>query len=124
MGKRSRRSRSESESRWRRLLREQQQSGQTIVGFCRDRKLTASAFHFWKRELRDRQGEPELDVGRSQPAVNQRACDASTPTFVPVSVSHPLTSPITLELNGATLRIEAGVDGELLRTVLDALRTG
>jgi len=124
MAKRSRCSRSESESRWRRLIREQQQSGQTIVGFCRDHELTESAFHFWKRELRGRQAERDLDVGRSQPADNQRACDAATRTFVPVSVSHPLTSPITLELNGATLRIEAGVDGELLRTVLDALRAG
>lgn len=139
MAKRLHRSRTESEAHWRRLIREQQQSGQTIVGFCRDRELTASAFHFWKRELRDRQRKRELNATPSQPADKQRARDESTPTFVPVSVapeavvsaavvseavSRPTNGPITLELDGATLRIEAGVDGALLRTVLDALRAG
>ncbi len=111
MAKRLRRSRAESEAYWRRLIREQQQSGQAIRGFCREQGVTESAFHFWKRELR----------------VNRRKCatgtvDPSPPTLMPVSVIGPMTSPLTLELGGATLRIEVGVDAELLRTVLESLR--
>ena len=113
MAKRLRRSRADLEAYWRRLIEEQQQSGQTICGFCREQGLTESAFHFWKREL---------GVRRRKPATEKHASDEATPTFVPVSVIGSMTSPITLELGGATLRIEAGVDISLLRTVLAALR--
>ena len=115
MGQRLRRSRAESETHWRRLILEQRRSGQTIVGFCREQGLTESAFHFWKRKLRDR---------RRKRVTEKLASDASTPTFVPVSVSGTMTSSITLELGGAILRIAPGVDAELLRTVLAALRAG
>jgi hypothetical protein len=34
------------------------------------------------------------------------------------------SSPLTLEVNGATLQIKSGVDENLLRTVLNALKVG
>jgi hypothetical protein len=42
----------------------------------------------------------------------------------PVSVAAMPTATLTLEVNGATLRVESGVDEVLLRTVLNALRVG
>jgi hypothetical protein len=39
-----------------------------------------------------------------------------------VSVAGLWGSPITLKIHGATLRIEPGVDVELLRTVLQSLK--
>jgi len=88
------------------------ESGQTIRGFCREEGLVESAFHFWKRELLGSAGK---GAARSDP---------SAPRFVPVSASGPMAAPLTLEFHGATLRIEAGVDAQLLRTVLESLRAG
>ncbi len=45
------------QSRWRGLLSEQQESGQSIARFCRDRSLPAWKFYEWKKRLGE--GEPK-----------------------------------------------------------------
>ena len=49
---------------------------------------------------------------------------SSAPRLVPISIAAMPTSALTLEVNGATLRIESGVDEVLLRTVLNVLKVG
>ena len=51
--KRSRR----REQRWRRLMREHGESGLTVREFCRRRKVTETAFYYWRRELQRREAE-------------------------------------------------------------------
>lgn len=51
MAKRVRLPKAERESFWRSQISDWAQGGQTISGFCRERGLTESAFHFWKRQL-------------------------------------------------------------------------
>ena len=111
MVKRHRRSRAESSEYWRQQIADWKLSGQKIRAFCSQRNLTESQFHLWKRKLGVKP--------KSTPA--GRVKDR-TPAFVPVSVASPRGSPITLKIHGATLRIEPGVDVELLRTVLQSLK--
>ena len=115
MAKRVRLSKAEREAFWRRQFDDWQQSGQTITAFCREHGLTESAFHLWKRNLR-----LQKKLGHS--TTNARRPSASR--LVPVSLAALPTSTLTLEVHGATLRIEPGVDDALLRTVLNALRGG
>jgi hypothetical protein len=42
----------EQRARWRGLLAEQKESGQTIVAFCRGRGVREWQFHEWKKRLR------------------------------------------------------------------------
>ncbi len=51
MAKRVRLPKAERESFRRRQINDCAQGGQTISGFCRERGLTESAFHLWKRQL-------------------------------------------------------------------------
>ena len=102
----------ERESFWRRQINDWAQGGQTISGFCSERGLTESAFHLWKRQLGLK--TKRRHTGRK----------TSAPRLVPISVAAMPTSALTLEVNGAILHIESGVDEVLLRTVLNALRVG
>jgi hypothetical protein len=113
MAKRVRRSRAEREAFWRRQFDDWRQSGQTITAFCREQGLTESAFHLWKRELR---------LQKKHRNSRTTAPRQSAPRLVPVSVAAIPTSALTLEVHGATLRIEPGADEALLRTVLNVLK--
>jgi hypothetical protein len=113
MAKRVRRSRAEREAFWRRQFDDWRRSGQTITAFCRDRDLTESAFHLWKRELRLQTKPRHAKTAALRPIA---------PQFVPVSVAVLPASALTLDVNGATLRIEPGADEALLRTVLNVLK--
>ena len=111
MVKRQRRSRAESSVYWRQQIADWKQSGQTIRSFCSQRNLTESQFHLWKRKLGVKPARTPAGRGKDR-----------TPAFVPVSVARLRGSPITLKIHGATLRIEPGVDLELLRAVLQSLK--
>ena len=39
---------------WRDAIRKCEQSGLTIVGFCKQEGLKASAYHYWRREIGQR----------------------------------------------------------------------
>lgn len=115
MAKRVRRSKAEQEAFWRLHFDDWRQSGQTISGFCCERGLTESAFHLWKREL----------CLRTKPShAKTTALRPMAPQFVPVSVAAIPTPVLTLEVHGATVRIEPGVDEALLRTLLNVLKGG
>jgi hypothetical protein len=113
MAKRVQRSRAEREVFWRRQFDDWQQSGQTITAFCRERGLTESAFHLWKRELRLQKRPGHSTTNARRPSAHR---------LVPVSLAALPTSTLTLEVHGATLRIEPGADEALLCTVLKVLK--
>ncbi len=81
MAKRVRRSKAEQEAFWRLHFDDWRQSGQTISGLCRERGLTESAFHLWKRELRLRKLAAGAAVGGAAvgAAANRTGVDAGRP---------------------------------------------
>jgi hypothetical protein len=40
-------------TKWRRLISEQMRSGKSVAAFCREQKLRASHFYWWKKRLRE-----------------------------------------------------------------------
>src|SRR6202790_469825 len=40
-------------TKWRRLISEQMRSGKSVAAFCRERKLCAPHFYWWKKRLRE-----------------------------------------------------------------------
>lgn len=59
----------EAWTRWRGLFSEQQASGQSIAGFCRNRALPVWQFYEWRKRLRAK-AEPfvAVEVVTSEPA--------------------------------------------------------
>lgn len=50
------------EARWRALIAEQQNSGQSVAAFCRERGLRDGPFYEWKKRLRPPEESPFVAV--------------------------------------------------------------
>ncbi|MCZ2079943.1 MAG: transposase [Bryobacterales bacterium] len=91
---------------WRERMAELQSSGQSVKQFCKERGLSSWSFYKWRKQLQEagpvRFALVERRTGREQSASNG-----------------------DLEVvfaTGERLRIQRGVDGATLRTVIEALR--
>ena len=99
----------EGRGKWRRVVSEQGQSGQSVAAFCRERQLRPSHFYWWKKQL------------QASPA----------PKFVEVKWATAAPSPTlagdqrvdVLLRNGRTLRVAPGFDADLLRSLLRVLES-
>jgi hypothetical protein len=108
----------QKEAAWRRRLRQQAKSGQSIRAWCGEHRVTETAFYWWRRELarRDAEGgaaafvpvcvaeEPARDGDRG--GGDQRGGDAL--------IEIVLT-------DGRRVRVAGRVDQEMLTAVLEAL---
>ena len=89
-------------AKWRRLISEQMRSGKSVAAFCREQKLRASHFYWWKKRLREN----------------------TTARFVEVQVAEspaniPGDSRIEVRLqNGRSLMVGRGFDPEHVRGLL------
>ena len=54
--------RSELWAKWRGLIAEQSQSGQTVKAFCHDRGLRDSLFYDWKKRIREGEAAKFVEV--------------------------------------------------------------
>ena len=99
-------------AKWRGLVSEQSQSGQTVAAFCRERGLRDSLFYDWKRRLREGEAAKFVEVRVKEP------------------VERPHLTPgtgraIEIRLHkGRSLLVEPGFDAHHLRALLAALEGG
>lgn len=109
----------EKERKWRGVLEEQRQSGESVRAFCRERGLKEASFYRWRQV-----------IGRRDAEVTQ--AEASTSMLAPVVVvkerSHSNSShferSVAIEIllrGGATVRVPCGSTSEQLGMVLDVL---
>jgi transposase-like protein len=99
--------REQRRSYWRKLIAEQEASGQKARLFCREHGIGEWSFYKWRRRLRQA-GTVEFALLETVPAA--------------VAISDSATLELMLR-NGERLRIVNGVDAVTLRLVLDAVRS-
>jgi hypothetical protein len=90
-------------TKWRGLIFGQARSGRTVAAFCRERKLCASHFYWWKRRLREGKAAKFLEVQVAEPS------------------AHVATNDSRIEVrlrNGRSLLIGRGFDPEHVRGLL------
>jgi Transposase len=88
---------------WRQRIAQQEASGQSIRGYCRDHRLSEHSFYLWRKQL----GKPSNS--------------ARPVSFALVEAARPSQAPIELILvSGETVRIPA--DAATLRLVFHALQ--
>lgn len=98
-----------AEAKWRRLIAEQERSGQTVREFSAARGIAAGTMFWWRSALR-RRGKQLVPVR----VVNGRAA---------MDGSGPAALCFEVQLDDAmTVRVPAGFDEEELRRLLRALR--
>jgi transposase-like protein len=90
---------------WRKLIAEQQASGQKALAFCREHGISQYSFYKWRQRLR--QGaEPQFAVLEVTPAAS----------------GNPDSALELILRSGERLRIGNQVAAETLRMVLEAVR--
>ena len=89
-------------TKWRRLIREQARSGQTVTAFCRERALCRPYFFVWKKRLQESATIKFLEVRMKEPA-------PSAPSDLRVEVRLK---------NGRSLVVGRGFDAEHVRALL------
>jgi hypothetical protein len=90
---------------WRDLLNAWKRSGQTVNGFCRDRKLTRSNFDRWRRILADGPTKPK----------------APSPRFVPLRVVAEPMAEVVLP-SGVVLRLPLTSSPDAVTRLVAAVR--
>ena len=106
-----RQARAELWTKWRGLVSEQSQSGQTVSAFCRDRGLRDSLFYDWKKRVREGEAAKFVEV----------KVKASSERRTPVPERYP---SIEIRLSrGRSLLVEPGFDASHLRALLAVLET-
>jgi transposase-like protein len=95
-------------AKWRSLVAEQEQSGQSVAAFCQTRELVQSQLIYWKRRLREvgRASFVEVQLARPSMEARVRARTLSCPGI-----------EVRLK-NGRSLMVGGGFDAHHLRTLL------
>jgi hypothetical protein len=89
-------------TKWRRLISEQMRSGKSVAAFCREQKLRASHFYWWKKRLRENTAARFVEVQVAESPANV-----------------PGDSRIEVRLqNGRSLMVGRGFDAEHVRGLL------
>ena len=89
-------------TKWRRLISEQMRSGERVAAFCRERKLRASHFYWWKKRLRENTAARFVEVQVAES---------------PANVAGDSRIEVRLQ-NGRSLMIGRGFDAEHVRGLL------
>jgi hypothetical protein len=96
----------ERENHWRRVVDRQEESGLSVLAFCRQEKLSAHSVYKWRRRFA---GGPRVKFAmvKVSPEIRPPNANAGLELVLP---------------GGERVRIFGGVDATILRTVLAALR--
>jgi hypothetical protein len=105
-----RRRRTEAWARWRGLVAEQNQSGQSVAAFCRERSLRSGQFFAWKKRLREAEAARFVAVEVAPVREPQR----------PEPEMHGGAIEVLLG-RGRSLLVEPGFDARHLRALLSVL---
>jgi len=89
-------------TKWRRLISEQMRSGKSVAAFCREQKLRASHFYWWKKRLRENTAARFVEV-----QVAESPADVVGDSRIEVRLQ-----------NGRSLMVGRGFDAEHVRGLL------
>jgi hypothetical protein len=97
--------------KWRDLVSEQSQSGQTVRAFCHDRGFRDSLFYDWKKRIREGEATKFVEVKVKESSERRKP-----------EPEHHRAIEIRLN-NGRSLLVEAGFEASHLRALLAVLET-
>jgi hypothetical protein len=100
---------------WRKHVQQWGRSGATQVQYCKEHKLSVSAFRWWRRKLK---GDP--------PDRRKGSCPVSVPTFTELCIphGHEVVSAYAYEIilpNRAQLRLRQSFDAEAVSALVSVL---
>lgn len=101
----------EKQVKWRTLIAEQKESGQSVAAFCRTRGVREALFYYWKKQLQE-PARQFVEVQVAKPDLNQRHSGVALGTTIEVRLS-----------NGRSLMVAPEFDASHLRALLAVLES-
>ena len=98
-------------AKWRGLISEQSQNGQTVSAFCRDRGIRDSQFYDWKKRVREGEAAKFVEVKVKESTEQRKPAPERCPA-IEVRLSR-----------GRSLLVASGFDASHLRALLTVLET-
>jgi transposase-like protein len=94
----------EKQVKWRSLIAEQKESGQSAAAFCRTRGLREALFYYWKKQLREVARSQFVEVQVAKPELSQRYSGAALGTTIEVRLGNGRSLMVAPEFNPGHLR--------------------
>jgi transposase-like protein len=94
----------EKQVKWRSLIAEQKESGQSAAGFCRTRGLREALFYYWKKQLQEAARSQFVEVQVAKPDVRQRHSGGGPGSTIEVRLHNGRSLMVGPEFNVGHLR--------------------
>ena len=94
----------EKQVKWRSLIAEQKESGQSAAAFCRTRGLREALFYYWKKQLQEVARSQFVEVQVAKPDLTQRHSGAALGTMIEVRLGNGRSLMVAPEFNASHLR--------------------
>jgi hypothetical protein len=94
----------EKQVKWRSLIAEQKESGQSAAAFCRTRGVREALFYYWKRQLKEVARWQFVEVQVGKPEVSQGHSGAALGTTIEVRLCNGRSLMVAPEFNAGHLR--------------------
>lgn len=94
----------EKQVKWRSLIAEQKESGQSAAAFCRTRGLREALFYYWKKQLQEVARSQFVEVQVAKPELSQSNPLAALGTTIEVRLRNGRSLMVAPEFNAGHLR--------------------
>lgn len=94
----------EKQVKWRSLIAEQKESGQSAAAFCRTRGLREGLFYYWKKQLQEVARSQFVEVKVAKPDLRQNHSRAALGTTIEVRLGNGRSLMVAPEFNADHLR--------------------
>jgi transposase-like protein len=94
----------EKQVKWRNLIAEQKESGQSAAAFCRTRGLREALFYYWKKQLQEVARPQFVEVQVAKPDLSQNHSGAAQGTTIEVRLGNGRSLMVSPEFNAGHLR--------------------
>jgi len=94
----------EKQAKWRRLIAEQKESGQSAAAFCRTRGLREALFYYWKKQLQEIARSQFVEVQVAKPDISQKPSGAALGSTIEVRLCNGRSLLVAPEFNAGHLR--------------------
>jgi transposase-like protein len=94
----------EKQVKWRRLIAEQKESGQSAAAFCRTRGLREALFYYWKKQLQEVAQSQFVEVQVAKADLSLGPSRAALGSTIEVRLGNSRSLMVAPEFNAAHLR--------------------
>lgn len=90
--------------KWRSLIAEQKESGESVAGFCRARGVREALFYYWKKRLREAAMPQFVEVQVGKPQLGPKHTRSALQSTIEVRLSNGRSLIVPPEFDASHLR--------------------